>query len=330
MNTKTTMTMAGVALVAGAVGLGVGVNATSRHTGVRREVPRAARIEPRDAAEVVRSRKRPEHAEPERTEVEAAAPNPASKPGPTFEERYAKAGRTLGVSAAALAAVTTAMTALHEHLVKRNPQTMAAQSEALAALESYGGEACRAAIAHLRATDRPNAGYVPIMDATWQPGMERHLLELARDPGLTPKQRQHAMHCLSLAGTSDVRDFLLAELEGAKNERLLAGAAQSLGWLKEKRAVPILERLLYRQGRDVMQGAILNGLGTLGSEEARRVLVEFVDKDHSTTLLLHAVRALQWSDTAAARTAARRILNGPHREKLTPNERLILEATAKP
>ncbi len=332
MNTKTTVGMAGIVIAAGAVGVGVGMSTTQEDARIPR---REARQEPRaDLDRTLGTLRAPDRSpatgyEPVDIDKHEAVQTPVAQPENAFDERLAEAGRRLGASDEALAAVTAAMSAVRQYSKKRSPETAAAQSDALGAIGAYGGEGCRAAIAHLSATRRPRIGYLLIMDATWEPGMERHLLELARDAKATPTQRQFAMRCLSLGDTPDVRDYLLAELEGAKNEKLISGAALSLGWLKEKRAAPILERLLYRSRRRVFQESILNGLRTLGSKEAGRIVAEFVSKDHPVRTLMSGMRALRSCDPAAAKEAAQRILDSAQAKELTPNDRAILEATAR-
>ncbi len=86
--------------------------------------------------------------------------------------------------------------------------------------------------------------------------------------------------------------------------------------------------LLYRPGKEREQGGLLNGLGTLGSKESRRVLTEYLEKEHPGYYLTWGVRMLSWSDMEAAREAAAKVLAGPQAEKLTANERRVLEATA--
>ncbi len=160
--------------------------------------------------------------------------------------------------------------------------------------------------------------------------MEAHLIDLAQDSHASLKQRKHALLCLggSRIDTPGVRDFLVAELERGGEEELVHGCAKALGWLREERAIPSLERYLYRPGKEREAVNILGALGSIGTERARSVLVEFAGGDHPGLLLASAVKALDWSDKNAAREAAKQILQGHRGEALAASHRRTLETVA--
>jgi hypothetical protein len=337
MNAKTTFAMAGVALAAAAAGLGSGIL-----LGGSRE-PQAPRAPGRDPTHVARAepdamahwRDRAEKAEAA-LEAMRTARAPAAEPmpqvaasPPAFEARLAEAGRMLGAGPAAIAAARRARTAQDEWVKTMSAEANAEFTAAVEALRLLGPEGFLATVAHLRATDAPRLDYVVLLDATYRPGLESHLLALAEDPAATPGQRRHAILGLSIADTLAVRTHLLAVLESGADERLVAAAAQSIGWLHDERAVPIMERMLYRPGKERDQGPLLDGLAAIGSKEARRVLVEYLGREHRSGYLAWGVRALASSDMEAARDAAAAILAGPHAGKLAPADRYALEGTAK-
>ncbi len=335
MNAK--ITMAGVALVAAAAGLGSGLVLA----GPRAPEPRAHTREARAPSETVTTdaevalwRERAERAEAALNAARAAPAPPAAgraqaRPAaPDFDARYAAVGGEFGAGPAAMAAAKRAKDAHDGWCAGMSPATQAELSAAVEELRKLGGEGFLALAAHLRATEHPKQDYVSLLSTTYRPGLETHLFAVARDPLATPDQRHHALLGLSIADTAPVRDYLLAELEGASDERIIAGAARSLGWLREERALPTLERLLYRPGMEHQQGPLLDGIGILGTAEARRVLLAYLDKERRSGYLAWGVRALGWSDTAAARDAAKAILAGPHAGNLAQRDRTDLETTA--
>ncbi len=335
MNIKTAGTMAAVALAAATVGVGVGMGATSdtaaeRREPVAREAPRVpAAIE----AELAEWRGRAQRAERKLAAApipKSASPAPENAASSEFEARYAEHGRDLGVSPEALAAAKKAKAVMDEFRSSRgSPKLQKELNRAVAALTALGNEGFLALVAHLRATELPEGDYINLLGTTWSLGLETHLVRLTRDPQATIEQRRHALLGLSVTDTPDVRAHLLGELERVTDAKLIQGSAQALGWLHEDRAVPQLELLLYRRGKEKEQGGLLNALGSLGSKESRRVLTEYLEKEHSGYYLNWGVRALSWSDMDAGRAAAVKILAGPQAKKLKAHERRVLEGIAK-
>ena len=209
MTAKTTMTMAGVALAVTAVGLGVGMN-LSKDAPTQRAASESRHSDASLRDDVERLRARAESAE--RALAQARPPASASEQA-ELPPSLVREGRRLGVSDAALAAASAAKEAWDAF--RKNRRTSAKWDEAMAALQTFGGEGFLAVLAHLRANPEPTGNYFKLFASTWEEGMEAHLIDLAQDSHASLKQRKHALLCLggSRIDTPGVRDFLVAELE---------------------------------------------------------------------------------------------------------------------
>jgi HEAT repeat protein len=126
-----------------------------------------------------------------------------------------------------------------------------------------------------------------------------------------------------------VRAYLIAELDEASDALLVGAAAQAVGWLKDERAIPALERILARPEGDLAITEALNGLGAMGGDAAKNAILRYIDKEHTSAYDVWAGRVLTFSNRAAAAEAARRVLEGPYAEKLAANDRDYIASFAK-
>jgi hypothetical protein len=337
MSAKTTI--AGVALAAAVAGFGAGLSTRpARSVPEARSVPPASQLPDTAAPPAAEAVAAPEEAswkeravaaEAELARLREAAAAPAAA-AEAFEDRYAAACRALGVSEEAMRKVKTAKSVLDDFYARRGGAgTQQALNEIFKEIEALGSDAFRAAVAHLRASQSPEFEYGAIFGRTWKAGEEVHLLALAKDATAPLETRRLALRGLGATDTEQVRAYLIAELDEASDALLVGAAAQAVGWLKDERAIPALERILARPEGDLAITEALNGLGAMGGDAAKNAILRYIDKEHTSAYYVWAVRVLTFSNRAAAAEAARRVLEGPYAEKLAANDRDYIASFAK-
>ncbi|MEM6671477.1 MAG: hypothetical protein AAF726_01455 [Planctomycetota bacterium] len=135
---------------------------------------------------------------------------------------------------------------------------------------------------------------VDLLAATWQPGDESHLLELAAGPELPNFASWAVLEGLGVADTPRVRRALLERLELEENAGLYMASAKGLARLRETKAVALIgDRLLEaREGWSGVAPHLVIALRTIGGSEAREMLERIADVGDERTRVL-AENALQ-------------------------------------
>jgi hypothetical protein len=263
----------------------------------------------------------------ERAKSELAPPPPAEPAGPgpdepvvppAVPERLAEEAARLGVPEALAAAAW-------EHYF-RTKEGKGSPAEAAKRIVEAGPDGFRAVVALIRAGYRATWNR-DLLRATYAPGLESHLLDLAREPD-AERTRGSGYRSLAVADTEEVREFLVRAAGRETDPGALWGAAEALGDLHEPRGAAPLEGRFSGPGFSGVRPHILEALGRMGGEDAKRILVAHL-RDPYGDALSWAIGALGWIDREAAREEAARILAGPRAKHLSGIDRRRLEEAAK-
>lgn len=158
--------------------------------------------------------------------------------------------------------------------------------------------------------------------ASWEPSMageEGALIDAAEldcDPALLALG-----HC----DTPRTRSYLVGRLRGAAEADVLLMCAQSLGRLREPRALHDLARAVRttRPGSSFLapmaRQAAVAALGDIGGDEARALLVDYL-REEDSDLLAEAAHALRKVSPETARREAEALLAGPRAAGLSERE----------
>ncbi|MHC4133950.1 MAG: HEAT repeat domain-containing protein [Planctomycetota bacterium] len=348
MNPKSAILMACVGLACGAVGLGLG--ASWRAANQADPGPRAPRSEDglRAAQLMLELDAARARASSLQRQIDAMPPaEPSSDAAPEQAERKPAAGDEpdeLPVPEAILEAATatgvtpptlrTAMKArkilnqlVHASLGTEDRGRLELEAhKVLTELKAQGEEGYLAVLALLRGGEY-GIYYTRMLKETWAPGWERHLLGLVGDAEVTPLSRSSALAGLGVVDTPEVRRFLLDYLERAEDPGLFHGAANALGTLGETEGARHVRDKLHRRGWEGRRPHLLVALGSMGGDEAKRVILEYLDDPRSTDMF-YAVSALLRIDPAAAAEEAAKVLDGPRAKTLSKVGREWMERWA--
>ncbi|MBK8975978.1 MAG: hypothetical protein IPM29_08630 [Planctomycetes bacterium] len=166
-------------------------------------------------------------------------------------------------------------------------------ADAMARFRALGNDGFRAACVLLEA-GHSHYRSDELLAATWQPGDERLLIELAQGEPLPNFASWSVLRGLAVADTDEVRELLLGKLD-SDDAGLFMSAAEGLARLGERRAVgPLAARLLqFRPDHAGVETYLVTALGRLGGEAARSALGRYAGDER-----------------ARASAAARRALDG--------------------
>jgi hypothetical protein len=350
MTPNSAILTAGVGLACGVVGLGLG--ASWRAAGETEPGPRAPRAEDgvkatRLMLELDAARARaaalqrqldakqppepPSEVAPEQAEREPdAADRPDEIPVP---EAILKAATATGVTRPTLQAAMRAAKILDQLIHAASMETEdrgRLELEAhklLTELKAQGEEGYLAVLALLRGGEY-GLYYQRMLKETWAPGRERHLLDLVGDADVTTLSRSSALEGLGAVDTPEVRRFLLDYLERAEDPGLFHGAANALGTLGEPEGARHVRDKLHRRGWEGLRPHLFVALGNMGGDEAKQVILEYLDDPRSNSAMFYAVSALMRIDPAAAAEEAGKILDGPRAKTLSKVGREYMELWA--
>jgi len=197
----------------------------------------------------------------------------------------------------------------------------------LTELKAQGEEGYLAVLALLRGGEY-GLYYTRMLKETWAPGWERHLMDLVGDAEVTSLSRSSALAGLGAVDTPHVRRFLLDYLERAEDPELFHGAANALGTLGEPEGARHVRDKLHRRGWEGLRPHLFVALGLMGGDEAKRVILEYLDDPRSNTDMFYAVSALLRIDPAVAAEEAAKVLDGPRAKSLSKVGREYMERWA--
>jgi RNA polymerase sigma-70 factor (ECF subfamily) len=202
--------------------------------------------------------------------------------------------------------------------VKKGPYRIV-EPEALDALKSQGADGFRAVAALLRG-GAEGTWFRDLVQASWSPGLEGLLFEVADDASLSPNPRWCALDSLSQADCAASRDYLVARAAREADASLLMGVVRSLAYLREPRAAEaIATKIEEKVHGPIFRRTMMSCLAEMDPAVARRVLLDRL-RSPDADLLESTVRSLDRVDPAAAKAEAAAILGGPRAEGLTPAE----------
>jgi RNA polymerase sigma-70 factor (ECF subfamily) len=354
MKFKSAVIIAGVGLASGAVGLGVGASwspteqagpaGRAARSGEGAQVAHlmleldAARAQ---AAELTRQLAERSDAGAERPSAGEATGGGRSRAISTeaqdrvvpIPEAIQRAAKATGVTTPAVRAALKAKKLLQELSAARNSgaenigQLEVETHDALAALKGYGEEGYLAVLALLRGGES-GLYFTRLLKETWAPGWEPHLQALVVDAGVPVISRSTAMQGLGVADTHEVRRFLVDYVERSDDPSLFYSAAGALGTLGESEGARFVADKLQRQGWEGVRPHLFVALGGMGGDDAREIILGYLEKPSATTDLFYAVAALTRIDSDAAAEQAQKILDGPQGAKLSEIARKYMELWA--
>jgi hypothetical protein len=196
--------------------------------------------------------------------------------------------------------------------------------DAVAKIADFGEQGFRAACLLIE-TGHGGSYTDPVLAATYRPGMEKYLLELAsRSEALPGWGRWAALRNLSLADTKEVRGYLLDRLVTERDAGLFMSVAQALSRLGESRGTEVVVRQLFRfeDGWGGVERHLLRSLSGMGGEDANRWLVAYL-ADRRAKHHLMAVLEIRKTDAGLAKTEAKKLLESGR--EFTTHEREWLE-----
>lgn len=276
-----TATLATVLLIVGALGYGAG-SLQAGHTPPRRAdgagtvaMLRAELEESRQRIRTLQSRL----AVPRATE-EVASPTvtEARAQGAPSDARARAAARDLEAPTEALDAALRA-----ERLLRNNEEGAV---EAVKNLKTYGEAGFRAVVALLRG-GRNGPHFRILFEATHYPGCDALLLETMRGGELEPDSDIAAILGLGVGDSPETRAYVLERIAVETDPQAFFQLARILSGLKEPGGARSLEdKILPRTDADMERWgpyrlAILQQLGGMGGDEARRILIRYL-KDEGT------------------------------------------------
>jgi hypothetical protein len=167
-----------------------------------------------------------------------------------------------------------------------------------------------------------------ILEATWKPGLEKHLLALAKGPKLPGWGRSAALRNLSVADTKEVREYLLRRIVTERDASDFYSTALALGKLAESRATPVIVRqlLAFETGWQGVEPYLVIALAGTGGKDANEWLVQYL-ADERARSGLSAVMQISKTDRELAKREAKKLLESGR--KLSENGRKMLERLAK-
>ncbi|MHC4931667.1 MAG: hypothetical protein ACYTGV_05700 [Planctomycetota bacterium] len=354
MKLKSAIIIAGVGLASGAVGLGIGASwSPADQPGA---AGRAAR--PGEGAQVAQLMLELDAARAQTAELrqqlderrQAAARAPSTReaaPGGRsrvatpetqdtelpIPEAIGRAAKASGVATPAVRAALKAQKLLRELAAARTAraenlgQLEVEAHDALTALKGYGEEGYLAVLALLRGGEH-GIYFTRLLKETWVPGWEPHLQALVLDAGVPILSRSTALQGLGVVDTHEVRRSLVDYLERADDPGLFYSAAGALGTLGESEGARFVADKLQRQGWEGVRPHLFVALGGMGGENAREIILGYLEKPAATTDLFYAVAALTQIDSDAAAEQAQKILDGPQGAKLSKIARQYMELWA--
>jgi RNA polymerase sigma-70 factor, ECF subfamily len=262
------------------------------------------------------------------------APVAAGKPSDNVPDAVVRAATDLGVSEGALRA---AMAAYAKVLSQEREDAV---KPALATLHGFGEDGFRAVVAMLRggiastATER-------LVEASWSPGGERLLMELAesRPSGDAQYVPHVALWCLGSADTPAVREWLLARAASETDPSRCMNVTHALGRLKEARGIALCQDKLAKRDdldwnaawNEVIRAYILGDVARMarGDPDAgKRAFVTYL-RDEGADRIDWAIRSLRDLDPAAAKGEAAALLAGPRAKSFNTDTISALRDVAK-
>jgi hypothetical protein len=193
-------------------------------------------------------------------------------------------------------------------------------------LKAAGEDGFRAVVALIRAGYRATWNR-PLLEATYSPGLEQLLIDLVEDPS-AGRSRWSGLRYLSIADTPRVREFLVAQAGRQSEPAALWNVAEALGDLHEPRGAAPLEGRFYEPEFVGVRPLILQAIGQMGGDDAKRILIAHLRHPHGDALH-YAIAALGRIDPDAAREEARRLLDGPRAPHLDSYTREGLQSAAR-
>ena len=330
MNAKAVAVVVTAAVAAGTLGFGIGhlsgspaprraPDGSEAAADLRRQLVSSQ-------AEVTRLREqlaagpqpRAENPQPAR-ETRAAEPVRAV---PSVYERVRAAARELEVPHSALEA------AMRAHKLLNDSDARA--QDALKELKRHGTDGFRALIALIRG-GISSVWFETLFKATPTEGGQVLLLDTLRNHDLGEVSEGAAIIGFAFTDTPEVRDYLVQRIATEQNPATFFHIPRVLAQFGEPRGASAFEdKVLPKDPGDAprWQGlrlGILQQLGGMGGEEAKRILLRYLDDDGTRSLLQIgiALGALRRIDGDAATAAARSIYTSARAELL---EEEVLDA----
>ena len=151
----------------------------------------------------------------------------------------------------------------------------------LAKLGKFGSEGFRAACVLLEAGNSHWQSW-RMLQVTWRPGDEKHLIALASGDPLANYASWAVLEGLGVADTPQVRALLLKRLETEQDAGLYMATTKGLAHLGAKEAVaPVSARLLeYRDAWSGVAPHLIRSLATIGGPQSRACLQKVAASDH--------------------------------------------------
>jgi hypothetical protein len=240
----------------------------------------------------------------------------------TVPPTVAEEARRLGVGPEAVRTMYAAELLLHyRSQVPENAEMAAAARDSLADLARLGEEGFLAVVANAVGNPHNTSRVDDLAAATWKAGWEARLLERLRE-GPADGAATAPLRALSGIDSPAVREFLRGALGRYRDHASnFAAASLALARLRETSATSEIADGLARAGAATgLHAALLEALGRMGGDEARRRLVDYVRDRKGGRLLFVALTELARVDPAAARAEAEGLLAGAGGATLAPGD----------
>jgi len=339
MQAKAAITLTGLTLAAGTIGVFVGATTTD---GAARSYSQRAdgserhaiarlngQLAVRDAL-IVELRQRIERSDPSiadddgavaatppgsapRFRMRGVSPFPATRSMRIDPSKTAAAAERLGVTKEELSIAERAILSLENHA---DPATRRAAVEAL---RNLGARRTRAVIAVLTGAETDGRGASEIgkiLVAARARGEEHLLVALLKDTVTPPNTKRDILREIGAFDSTVVRDYLVERLRAEDDPYFHADLMMVLGRMQERRAIPAIRELFTRGGKWVVFHFYgFYALGHIGGPEAEALLLEYLRRENIPNAD-GAIRALAKLNPAVARGEAAAILARPGASKL--------------
>jgi len=338
---KTVITVTGIALAAGTLGVFVGATtASGSGDAPAARADRSARQEIADLHDQVAERDEMILAMRQRVDPGTGAPlsssgegagggtgGKAGSPMPKFQiQAFERRSVSIDSARAQTAAQELGVSQEELEIAQRafenaeNLSDPAAQRAATEALQALGERRTRAMVALVRGLDTKGigtGGMRKALEAAHVEGQEQLLIDLIKD-GTTPRAtKEDVLRNIEPFDSPVVRNYLLARLAVETDQYFFTTILLALGRLGEQRVAPEIRRMLQRDSQWLpfhFYGIFT--LGNVGGPEAEAVLLDYLRSGTSANLD-RAVTALAKLNPGAARSEAQTILARPDASKLS-------------
>lgn len=193
--------------------------------------------------------------------------------------------------------------------------------------QKHGDKGFRAVCLLIESGNHGGTRYLPLLEKTWKPGLEKELLELSKRD-LRGYGAWIALMGLGFADTPEVRDYLLGRLKVETDAGLFMSTATGLSYLKEKKAVEATanQLLKFEDGWSGVESHLIGALPRMDLEASVPLLEKYLLDDRSQ-LISYPLNKIAELDKVKAQELSTQILD--ERKNLTAFQKWELEKFVK-